>query len=136
MKLLLWLLFFVPALVFADGDLSFTLTGLFTPAPNDLSVRYLSDIFGVVDGVLHGTGTQIVGTIFGVFNSAVLALGSIIIMYVLLVGTLNTAHEGELLGKKWSSVWVPVRSAVGFSLLLPKASGYSMIQIFVMWVVV
>lgn len=132
--LFLLLLCFIPQLVFAQS-----LPGggnLFSPTPGDLSIQYLSDIFGVVDGVLHGSGSQILGTVFGVFNAAVLTLGGIIIMYTLFVGTLRTAHEGEVMGKQWSSMWIPIRSVVGFALILPKASGYSFIQIFIMWIVV
>ncbi|STX52532.1 defect in organelle trafficking protein DotA [Legionella busanensis] len=112
-------------------------TGItFTPTPGDFSVVFLGDLFGVVDGVLHGTGSQILGSIFSVFNSAVLALGGVVTMYTLLVSTVNTANEGKMLGQKWSSVWVPVRTTLGLALLIPKASGYCLMQIFVMWVVV
>ena len=76
------------------------------------------------------------GTMFAVFNSAVLALGGMIIMYTLIVSTMNTAHEGQMLGQKWSSIWIPVRSTLGLALLIPKASGYCLMQIFVMWIVV
>ncbi|MDF1646596.1 MAG: type IVB secretion system protein DotA [Legionellaceae bacterium] len=122
---------FFPILAFADesGTMSFA------PPTTDISVTFLGNIFGVVDGVLHGTGSQIMGTMFGVFNAAVLALGGIVIMYIILVSTMNTAHEGQMLGQKWSSIWVPVRATAGLALLIPKASGYCMMQIFVMWVV-
>lgn len=131
-KLLVSLLFTLfPVLVFAEnGALSFT------PPLSDVSVVFLGNIFGIVDGVLNGTGSQIMGTIFGVFNAAVLALGGIVIMYTLIVSTLNTAHEGQMLGQKWSSIWVPVRATLGLALLIPKASGYCLMQVFVMWVVV
>lgn len=108
----------------------------FAPPPSDYSVVFLGNIFGSVDGVLHGSGSQIMGVMFGVFNSAVLALGGIIIMYTLLVSTLNTAQEGQMLGQKWSSIWVPMRSTLGLALLIPKASGYCLMQIFMMWIVV
>lgn len=108
----------------------------FAPPTTDYSVGYLADLFGIVDGVLHGTGSQILGSIFAVFNAAVMALGGMIITYTMLVSTMNTAHEGEMLGKKWNSIWVPVRATAGFALLIPKASGYCLLQIFVMWVVV
>ncbi|MGQ3889897.1 type IVB secretion system protein DotA [Legionella sp. CNM-1927-20] len=112
-------------------------TGIsFTPPPGDVSVVFLGNLFGVVDGVIHGTGSQILGSIFLVFNSAVLALGGIITMYTLLVSTINTAHEGKMLGQKWSSIWVPTRTTLGLALLIPKASGYCLMQIFVMWIVV
>ncbi|MDI9818678.1 MULTISPECIES: type IVB secretion system protein DotA [unclassified Legionella] len=120
-----------PSLVLASEG-----TFTFAPPPQDYSVVFLGNIFGVVDGVLHGTGSQIMGAMFGVFNSAVLALGGMIIMYTLLVSTMNTAHEGQMLGQKWSSIWVPMRSTLGLALLIPKASGYCLMQIFVMWIVV
>ena len=107
----------------------------FAPPPSDNSVMFLSQIFGIVDGVISGTGSQIFGKMMGVFNAAVLALGSIALMYTLLIGTLNTAHEGEFLGKKWSSIWLPVRCTIGMSLLIPKATGYCIMQIFIMWIV-
>ena len=108
----------------------------FKPPAGDYSVIFLGNIFGVVDGVLHGTGSQIMGSMFTVFNAAVLALGGIIIMYTLLVSTMNTAQEGQFLGQKWSSLWVPVRTTFGLALLIPKASGYCLMQIFVMWIIV
>jgi defect-in-organelle-trafficking protein DotA len=114
----------------SSGSLSFA------PPPTDVSVIFLGNIFGIVDGVLHGTGSQIMGTMFGVFNSAVLALGGIVIMYTLIVSTMNTAQEGQMLGQKWSSIWIPLRSTLGLALLIPKASGYCLMQIFVMWVIV
>ncbi len=122
---------FFPVLAMADesGNVSFS------PPTSDISVTFLENIFGVVDGVLHGTGSQIVGAMFGVFNAAVLALGGIVIMYIILVSTMNTAHEGQMLGQKWSSIWVPTRACMGLALLIPKASGYCLMQIFVMWVV-
>lgn len=135
MRFLLFLLsLFSPALFAQTLPAASSLA--FTPPPSDLSVAYLADIFGVVDGVLHGTGSQIMGTMFGVFNAAVLTLGGVVIMYTLIVATLNTAHEGEVMGREWSSPWIPIRSVAGFALMVPKASGYSFIQIFVMWVVV
>ncbi len=118
-----------PSLLLAD-NLSLT------PPSTDLSMSYLATIFGVVDGVLHGTGSQILGTMFGAFNAIILVMASVILTYVLFISILNTSHEGEFLGKKWSSIWVPLRTVMGIGLLLPKASGYSFIQIMVMWVVV
>lgn len=131
MRIIYYLLALIPSLVFAQD------TGLeFVPVDTDLSLRYLGKIFGYVDGVLYGTGTQILGDMFRIFNAAALALGGIIVAYILLRSTVETAHEGELLGKKWSTLFVPLRAAIGFGLLVPKASGYSVIQVFVMWVVI
>jgi defect-in-organelle-trafficking protein DotA len=127
-------LLFSPTLLANEGT-----TDIFNPDAvregTDKSIYLLGMIFGNVDGVLQSQGSQILGVMFGIFNAAILGLGGIIVLYTLVVSTLNTAQEGEYLGKKWSSLWIPIRSAMGIALLVPKASGYSVIQIFVMWVV-
>ena len=128
-SLAVWLALF-PILALADSSLSFA------PPASDFSVIFLGNLFGIVDGVLHGSGSQIMGSMFAVFNASVLALGGMIIMYTLIVSTMNTAHQGEMLGKQWSSIWIPIRSTIGLALLIPKASGYCMMQIFAMWLVV
>jgi defect in organelle trafficking protein DotA len=106
------------------------------PPASDYSIVFLGNIFGTVEGVISSSGSQIFGHMMGTLNLSVLALGSIVIMYTLIVGTLNTAHEGEFLGKHWSSIWLPVRATVGMTLLIPKSSGYCLMQVLVMWVVV
>lgn len=136
MKFLLFLLgLFTPAAFAAQSG---GVGGISTLAPQagDLSVSLLSSVFGVVDGILNGTGSQVLGNMFGVYNAAILTMGMVILVYIFVVSTLNTAHEGEVMGKKWSSIWIPLRTVAGIGLLLPKASGYSFIQILVMWVVV
>lgn len=145
-KFLILALLILPVIAFAqvpptniptDGNIASPANPLnFNPPSTDVSVNYLANIFGVVDGVLHGSGSQILGQMFSVFNAAVLALGLIVVSYIYLVGTLQTAHEGELLGRKWSSSLIPIKMATGIGLIIPKATGYSFIQIFVMWVVV
>ena len=106
------------------------------PPPSDVSITYLTNVFGTVEGVLSGGGSQIVGQMFAIFNSAVLSLGGMIMMYTIIVGTVNTAGDGQVLGKNWSSIWIPVRTTLGISLLFTYTSGYNVLQVFIMWVVV
>ncbi len=120
---------FYPILALADGT-----TALFTPPTTDYSVIFLGNIFGIVDNVLHGTGSQLMGKMFAVFNSGVLALGGIMVTYILIVGTMNTSQEGQFLGQKWSGIWIPMRGVIGLSLIMPKASGYCLMQVFIMWI--
>jgi len=129
MRLLLLLILLIPQ--FASAATGFT----FTPPPGDISVAYLTDIFGVVDGVLHGVSSQLLGTMFGVFNAAVLSVAGVVITYILIISVVNTAHDGKVLGQKMSSIWIPIRAIVGIGAMIPKASGYSLIQIFLMWLV-
>ncbi|SRR5579883_132514 len=114
---------------------------LFTIPANDQSVYYLGMIFGPVGTILQpstGSGAPaslIMGTLFRTFNTTMLVLGSFIIVYTTVVGLLATAHEGEFMGKKWSGLWVPLRSVFGIAALFPTASGYSSLQVVMMWVI-
>jgi hypothetical protein len=49
---------------------------------------------------------------------------------------LKTAQDGEFLGKNWSSMWVPLRMVMGIAALFPTTSGYSALQVLMMWVIV
>ncbi|MFS8295810.1 hypothetical protein RPF65_24520, partial [Enterobacter hormaechei subsp. steigerwaltii] len=51
--------------------------------------------------------------ISGVFLAGILAFGGVLAGYTMLAGTLQTAHDGEMLGKKWSSLWIPIRTTLG-----------------------
>ncbi len=140
-----WLIFFagimnfVPELAFAADGVALTNTSnsaFFTPAPNDQSIIYLGELFGSIPPILAGTGSGLMGSLFKLFNTAVLTLGIIFAGYTTFVGILNTAGDGEMLGKGWSSIWVPIKTVAGIALLIPTGSGYCVIQVFMMWLLV
>lgn len=118
----------------------------FTPPVGDTSVDMLSQVFGpIVDGLKvasgqgaqalgsDGNGQTIIGAMMGVFNNAVLFLGMLFVLTTTVRGTVDSAHSGELLGKKMSEIWVPIRTVAGTALLLPLASGFSLLQMGVLW---
>lgn len=115
------------------------MNNLFALASNETtagSVYFLNSIFGTVGNVLGGTGPQLLGSMFQVFNTAVLAVGSLMVTYTTVVSILLTAHEGEALGKKFHSLWIPMRTVMGIAALVPTASGYSYMQIALMWFII
>lgn len=106
----------------------------FTPPPGDISVDFLRRIFGsVVDGRGQDGEQSVLGAAMGVFNTAVLFLGMIFVGYTTVKGTLDSAHDGVLLGKQMSEIWVPIRTLIGTSFLLPLGSGFSFLQTLVLW---
>lgn len=106
--------------------------GPFVPSADDISVKVLDQIFGA----LVNGGNDAFGVSISTFNGAVLMIGGILATYTILAGTLGTAHDGEMLGKKFSSVWIPIRYALGTALVLPVLSGgYCVMQQLVMWLV-
>ncbi|WP_047534530.1 DotA/TraY family protein [Methylotenera sp. N17] len=99
----------LPALAFAQFD----------PPAEDISIKILDQLFG---GLFNGGNDQF-GAAIGIFNGAILIIGGLLASYTILAGTLGTAHDGEMLGKKFSSVWIPIRYSVGTALILPVLPG-------------
>lgn len=125
---LLLLLFIVPQVI----------AGPFDPPPTDQSVNVLGIIFGSNVGTipLGGSPNPVVSDLMEKFNFIIVVVGLFVVSYVGILSVINTANEGSAMGKKWSAVWVPMRSIAGLALLVPApASGYSMIQVTVMWII-
>ena len=100
-----------------------------TPQSTDLSVQMLDSLFT--------DKTQGIGSAFAAFlqvvNLVSLAFGVCMFTYMAIVGTLNTAQDGELLGRKWSSMWLPVRFVAVAAVMSPLGSGYSAAQHGMLW---
>ena len=139
--LLLGLALFATAAMAADGDVN--LIHAFSPPSGDAAVGFLREMFGpVIDhvstngGVKAANADSVIGRMMGPFNSAVLFLGMLLVGYTTIKGTIDSAHDGEILGKKMSEIWVPIRTVGGTALVLPAFGGYCLSQIFVMWLLV
>lgn len=111
---------------------------LFDVPQGDISIKVLGAIFGsLVDSGNGASGSDPLLNGIKIFNGGCLIIGGILAAYTILAGTLNTAHDGEMLGKKFSSVWIPVRYSIGTALVLPVVGGgYCVMQALVMWLVV
>ena len=117
---------------------------LFDVPTTDRSAYYIGSIIGDVDGlpISDSTNSAVVGKLLEVFNRILFTMAVIVLVYTLVVSVLNTAQEGEILGKKWSTIWVPTRAAVGLFLMVPIprdseliGAGFNYIQYFVLWLV-
>jgi hypothetical protein len=105
-------------------------------ATSDKSVGFFSDIFGIGWQSILDSGADSVGGagstiehLFFSFSGVIIAMTTIFMAYVVMVGVVGTAHEGETLGKRYSTLWVPIRAAVGISLLAPLPwAKYSLLQ--------
>lgn len=123
---------------YADSN-SVSVSGFFDIASQDQSYSMLKAVFGPVGNLLTDSASEsphyIFGHMFSVFNKVMLVLNVIVISYTTIFGLVNTANEGEFLGKKFNSAWVPIRSVMGIGLLIPTKSGYCILQILMMWLV-
>lgn len=104
-----------------------------TPPASDTTMAIMNYIFGDVGG-LFGTGRNtVLGDMFSVYNSGMMVVGGVLVGYIILSGILKSAHEGELLGRSWSTAWIPFRAALSMGMILPGSGGYCLVQVFVMW---
>ncbi|MEO0392587.1 MAG: DotA/TraY family protein, partial [Pseudomonadota bacterium] len=111
---------------------------LFCVPETDISARWLEAAFPELVDVGSTPNAPLTGpaTVFGnaikILNSAALAVGSLLLTYKLFAGIVQTANDGEVLGKRWSTLWGPVRVAAAAALIVPTASGYCLAQVAVM----
>ncbi|MDF2691497.1 MAG: type secretion protein DotA, partial [Gammaproteobacteria bacterium] len=69
------------------------------------------------------------------FNQALLGCGTILFAIMVFVGTINTAAEGQFLGKDWHSIWTPVRLIFGLLFIVPLQSGLCIGQKIILYAV-
>lgn len=114
------------------------------PQPNDASVGYLASILGhgVVNGVMGlgapGYGmyeSHVFARMMDVFNHLLLGGGLIIFAILLFVGTMNTAADGQFLGRNMHSVWTPMRLIFGILLVVPLKTGYCIGQYIILYAI-
>ncbi len=114
------------------------LATVFTVSPLDKSQQYLGLIFGSTVGGINlvaSSNNATLSMMFQKFNFIIVTVGAVVLGYLAVTATVNTAREGEAMGKK-ISMWVPMRALTGMLLMVPgPASGYSVVQMTVLWIV-
>jgi conjugal transfer/type IV secretion protein DotA/TraY len=118
-----------------------------TPQSGEYAHYWFNKVFGGFIFAPWGEGNgnydlnevSLLSHAIGFTNIPALILGVIILFYTVIGGAINTAASGEVLGKDWSSVWLPIRTAGGFGLIMP-AEGVgkgvmSISQLFIIWLV-
>lgn len=133
---LLLLSFITVIFMFAPVSAAYA-ADIFEPASNDISVRILNAVFGkLIDIETGNIGQDPMLAAIKAFNIGVLALGGVLAAYTVLAGTIGTAHDGKMLGRKFSTLYVPLRYTIGTTLILPiYGGGYCLAQAAVMWLV-
>jgi conjugal transfer/type IV secretion protein DotA/TraY len=106
-----------------------------SPPSTDISVGLLSSLLGpkwwlLATGQAPSGAGSILGTMFSVFDIALLMYVSALLVYQATVGGMATAHEGTPLGRRYHSIWAPIRGPAAFAMLfpLPWAKGLALIQ--------
>lgn len=96
-------------------------------AKTDTATKMLGYLFGDVKGYFEGTNTHI-AKMFLVFNAAVASVAVLMLLINVMAATIQTAHEGEVLGKRYSTIWMPIRNVWGLAGVFPILGGWSIGQ--------
>ncbi|MFM0593999.1 DotA/TraY family protein [Paraburkholderia dilworthii] len=121
---------FIALLALMSG--SANATDIFTAPSTDWTIQnILNPLFG--QGLTFADSP--LGPLVSIFNAAVLFVGGLLATYTIIAGTMATAHEGEMLGKRWSSMWAPIRTAIGAVAILPTLNGFCLAQALMLWLI-
>ncbi|MCX8796228.1 DotA/TraY family protein [Vibrio parahaemolyticus] len=115
--------------------------------PSDANVDYfhvwLRIIFGsfIFEPWTNDSGDiSILASAIGFTNLLAITFGTVVMVYVLGGGALNSTHSGEVLNRNWSPVWMPIRSVLGIGLVMPVpgigGGVMSMSQVGIIWLVI
>lgn len=90
---------------------------------------FLNQLFGPLFPSANGTEvTSVFPMIIGYFNVIILIIGGLMFFYNVTVGVMQSAHEGVVLGQRWSSLWGPLRVIIAVGMLVPVNEGYNLAQ--------
>lgn len=115
--------------------------------PSDANVDYfhvwLRIIFGsfIFEPWTNDSGDiSILASAIGFTNLLAITFGTVVMVYVLGGGALNSTHSGEVLNRNWSPVWMPIRSVLGIGLVMPVpgigGGVMSLSQVGIIWLVI
>lgn len=84
-----------------------------------------------------GAGVGVLATMFEAYNTfATFALG-LVLLYFLVIGIANSAHEGTPLGRAFNTLWTPVKLVTGMFFVVPVSAlkGFSILQALIIFFV-
>lgn len=86
----------------------------------------VADSGAVLDSVFKQPG---IADILLTVNLVLLAIGVVWLSYNMLAALVQSAWDGEFAGKRFHTVWMPIRLCLGFAALLPIVDGWSGAQL-------
>jgi hypothetical protein len=101
--------------------------------PNDLSRQALVMVFGdvVVSPFQPGSPT-LIGSLFALMNGVLCSIALFWFLTVTMKSLMKSGHEGRVFSSSRSFLQ-PVMGFVGFIMLIPTASGWSLSQLVMLW---
>jgi len=117
-------------------------TGLYSKeiSGTDLAGKVLEALFGdgwqnITQAVSEGSSSEaasLILTLLQAMSTVALSIGTVIMVYTVVIGVVGTAHEGTPMGKKLSSLWAPIRGAASVAMLVPTAKGLNFLMVIIL----
>lgn len=111
-----------------------------TNPERDVAFEMMDRVFGIPDFFGSQANAEIptafhfgLHAIFEMYNTALLIVGSLILLYYIIVLAAETAQSGTPFGRRFKHVYAPLRLVVAVGLLVPLAYGYSGSQYITLW---
>jgi len=98
-------------------------------AAGDPALQMLSAIFGSANGIFGGARNEVVDGMFLALNTAILAIASAWFAWNITSAIASSSWDGEVLGKRYSTLWMPIRTVTGAAMLLPVWHGWNLAQL-------
>ena len=101
---------------------------------SDASKQFLDSLLGQGwdswgQGLGGSQAAELMLEMFSAFNIVALAIISALFIWVLAVSVAGTAHEGTPFGKRYSSLWMPLRFVGAMGAMAPIFKGLSLFQV-------
>jgi conjugal transfer/type IV secretion protein DotA/TraY len=101
---------------------------------SDASKQFLDALIGQGwdawgEGLGGSRAAELMLELFSAFNLVALAVISALFIWVMSVAVAGTAHEGTPFGKRYSSLWMPMRFVGAMGALAPIFKGLSLFQV-------
>lgn len=86
----------------------------------------VADSGALLDSIFKQPG---ISDLLQVVNVVLLALGAVWLGYNILAALVQSAWDGEFAGKRFHTVWMPIRLCIGFAAILPIVDGWCGAQV-------
>jgi len=106
---------------------------MFAPATSGRAFDMICGPQGIMAGMPGCGEPGLFSAIFTIFNAGIMAVAALWFAWTAMAAVAQTAHDGEFLGKRFSSLWMPIRVVVGATAIVPIVNGFNLAQVVMMW---
>jgi hypothetical protein len=102
----------------------------------DLSLSLLGKLFGPIGSFFPWGSNTLLSSLMQYFNLGVLCFAAIVISITVVNNVINTSGKAEQAWQQTSMSKLVVRTALSIVALVPMQTGYSALQVLLMWIVI